>query len=57
MKKPTRKLVLSRETVRTLAAVDLKRVAGALVSGSDDRAGCVAAEAQPSLPSVGNADG
>jgi len=58
MKKPTRRLALSRETVRTLATGDLARVAGGLMStGSDARDGCVVAAAQPALPSVGNADG
>lgn len=36
MKKPARKLVLSRETLRTLDTVDLVHVAGGAVADSND---------------------
>jgi len=36
MKKPARKLVLSRETLRTLHTVDLVHVAGGVVADSGD---------------------
>lgn len=41
MKKPARKLVLSRETLRTLHTVDLVHVAGGVVVDTNDGRGCV----------------
>jgi len=41
MKKPTRKLVLRRETIRTLTNVNLLRAVGGILSTSDDKSGCV----------------
>jgi len=52
MKKPTRKLVLRSETLRTLTNVDLLRAVGGLLSTTDDRSGCVDLAAAPAVPAV-----
>ena len=49
MKKPTRKLVLRSETLRTLSHVDLSRAVGGLLSTTDDRSGCVEVPAAPAV--------
>jgi len=52
MKKPTQKLVLRSETLRTLTDADLLRAVGGLLSTTDDRSGCVVIAAAPAAPAV-----